>query len=57
MQKNLNLALDEKIILFATFNLNSYIKGGHLLKESLYQLDQDNNLNKRYKIRFIISWK
>lgn len=52
-RKNLNLALDEKIILFATFNLNSYIKGGHLLKESLYQLDQDNNLNKRYKIRFI----
>lgn len=52
-RKNLNLALDEKIILFATFNLNSYIKGGHLLKESLYQLDQDNNLNKKFKIRLI----
>ena len=43
---------DEKVILFASFNLNSYIKGGHLLKESIKILDSNKELNKK-KIRFL----
>ena len=43
---------DEKVILFATFNLNSYVKGGHLLKESIKILDSDKEVNKK-KIRFV----
>ena len=34
-RKVLGFKTDEKIILFGTFNLASYVKGGHLLKESL----------------------
>lgn len=52
-KKYLGLDKNEKIILFATFNLNSYIKGGHLLKESIKILDENKKLNKQIKIRFL----
>ena len=35
MRKKLGLNIREKIILFATYNLSSYNKGGHLLANSL----------------------
>jgi len=39
-RKKLGLDLNEKIILFTTYNLSSYNKGGHLLKESLKILEE-----------------
>lgn len=40
-RKKLRINKDEKVILFATFNLSSYIKGGHLLVKALEILDKD----------------
>ena len=40
-KKKLNFKNDDKIILFATFNLSSYVKGGHLLIKALEKLDKD----------------
>ena len=51
-RKKLNLKNNEKIILFATFNLASYIKGGHLLIKALKILDRDN-FSKKNKITLI----
>ena len=52
-KKYLGINKNEKIVLFATFNLNSSIKGGHLLKESIKILDNDKKLNNKIKIRFL----
>ena len=56
-RKTLGIDQNEKIILFGCFNLNSYIKGGHLLKESLKILKSKliNNNQRSYlnKIRLI----
>lgn len=40
-RKKLKLNQNEKIILFATFNLSSFIKGGHLLVKALEYLSKD----------------
>ncbi|MAW17707.1 MAG: hypothetical protein CMJ01_04055 [Pelagibacteraceae bacterium] len=39
-RKQLGIDLKEKIILFTTYNLSSYNKGGHLLKKSLEILEE-----------------
>jgi glycosyltransferase involved in cell wall biosynthesis len=56
-RKALGIDQNEKIILFGCFNLNSYIKGGHLLKESLNilksKLIKDNQRFYLNKIRLI----
>ena len=56
-RKTLGIDQNEKIILFGCFNLNSYIKGGHLLKESLKilksQLIKNNQRSYLNKIRLI----
>ena len=56
-RETLGIDQNEKIILFGCFNLNSYIKGGHLLKESLKILKSNliKNNQKSYleKIRLI----
>lgn len=46
-RRYLGLGSNEKIILFVTFNLNSYVKGGHLLKKSIQIIDNDENINKK----------
>jgi glycosyltransferase involved in cell wall biosynthesis len=56
-RKTLGIDQNEKIILFGCFNLNSYIKGGHLLKESLKilksKLIKNNQRSYLNKIRLI----
>ena len=56
-RKILEIEQNEKIILFGCFNLNSYIKGGHLLKESLKilksKLIESNQKSYLNKIRLI----
>ena len=52
-RKFLKIDIKEKIILFATFNLNSNFKGAHLLRESLNILDNDIEIYKKNKIRLI----
>ena len=56
-RKTLGIDQNEKIILFGCFNLNSYIKGGHLLKESLRilksKLIKNNQRSYLDKIRLI----
>ena len=51
-RKKLNLNNDEKIILFATFDLSSYVKGGHLLTKALKILDRDK-FSKKNKITLL----
>ena len=46
-RKKLNLDNKEKIILFGAFNLNSHIKGGHLLLKSLKLLE--SRVSENYK--------
>ena len=45
-RKKLGLNVREKIILFATYNLSSYNKGGHLLINSLRIFEKKHLLNK-----------
>ena len=56
-RETLGINQNEKIILFGCFNLNSYIKGGHLLKESLKilksKLIENNQKSYLNKIRLI----
>jgi len=56
-RKALGIDQNERIILFGCFNLNSYIKGGHLLKESLKilksKLIKNNKRSYLNKIRLI----
>jgi glycosyltransferase involved in cell wall biosynthesis len=56
-RKTLGVDQKEKIILFGCFNLNSYVKGGHLLKESLKilksKLEKNNQKSYLKKIRLI----
>jgi len=56
-RETLGIDQNEKIILFGCFNLNSYIKGGHLLKESLRilksKLIKNNQRSYLNKIRLI----
>lgn len=52
-RKKLGLDLSEKIILFTTYNLSSYNKGGHLLKESLKILEKKFLSNEVINCRLI----
>jgi len=56
-RKTLGIDQNEKIILFGCFNLNSYIKGGHLLKEALKilksKLIKNNQISYLNRIRLI----
>ena len=50
-RKMLGINRDEKIILFAIYNLSSYNKGGHLLKKSLEILESKFLKNKITELR------
>ncbi len=53
-RKKLGLNLRDKIILFATYNLSSYNKGGHLLAKSLEILEKKHLLKKKiHKINLL----
>ena len=52
-RKYLKLNKDEKIISYITFNLNSYFKGGNILKKILYIIDNNKNINFKKKIRLV----
>lgn len=52
-RKYLNINKNEKVISFITYNLNSYFKGGHILKKALEILDKDKSIFFRKKIRLI----